>query len=123
MSREARATERCLRRLDRNLAEGVIAVQKKAGPGLPAGAPPGADVRYASEVPVGAWIAPLDESMNPGAWRPTVDRAGAREYTVLFHEKPSAGKAPDASKFPHGVLVAWCRTRPTFPDPAEGVRS
>ncbi len=98
-------------------------MQRMARPGLPASAPPGADVRYASAVPVGAWVAPLEESMNPGAWRPVVDRAVTREYSVLFHEKPSAGKAPSASKFPTGVWVAWCRTRPTFPDPAEGVRS
>jgi len=98
-------------------------VQSKPKPAVPAGSPPGAEVRYASQVPVGAWIAPLGESMNPGAWRPTVDRAVARAYTVLFDEKPSVGKAPDASKFPHGMWIAWCRTRPTFPDPPVGVVS
>ena len=89
---------------------------------LPVGSPEGVEVRMACQVPVGMWISPLDRAMNPDSWRPTYNRVVTGEYAVFFHSKPSAGVPSQTTKFPHGMFVAWCQSRPTFPEP-RGTRS
>ena len=83
-------------------------------PELPAGSPAGVQARWACEIPAGAWIAPLGESMNPAAWRPTYDRWVTQECAVFVHERPSRGKASVTSKFPRQMWLVWCHIQPVF---------
>ena len=86
---------------------------------LPVGSPAGAMARRAHEVPIGAWLAPLGAAANPKAWRPALGRTVANEYVVFIHTLAAPGRASQYTKFPRGVWLAWCRTPPKFPAPAQ----
>lgn len=87
-------------------------------PSLPAGAPVGAAVRAAREVPSDTWVAPVAEAAVPLAWRPAIGRTTTAEYVVFIHTRAAPGRASEYTKFPRGVWLVWCRGKPKFPAPA-----